>query len=114
HVPKLQVGDLVLEDYVMVANSSFEDDVDALRKLKIQGVLSANAFYALMYTIDYKNEKLILEKSKFEKGQEDVYPLIEKTSVPQINVKFEFDKLKKTIVQPFVIDTGCNTYIHFD
>lgn len=114
HVPKLEIGGLRLEDYAVVANSSFEDDADGLKEMKIQGVLSANAFYPLMYTIDYQNEQIIVEKSRFEKEQPDVYPLKAKGTTPMIEVKFDFDKLNKSITQPFVIDTGSNMYIHFD
>lgn len=109
-VEKLQIGDAVIRDYGMVASSGFEDDVQDLKRLKVDGVLSANAFYGLLLTLDYKNEKIHIQNGDLLQESNETIPYAHTSDVPIINIKLKFDKLKKDVEQTAIIDTGFGAY----
>ncbi len=110
-VKKMQVGDVYLSDYNLVVSSSFEDEVELFKNMRIDGVLSANAFYPQLLTIDYQREKLIVRKGRLNKGDEGVNPSSVKSSTPTLRTKLHFAKLNKTIYQNLTVDTGCYSHI---
>lgn len=110
HVSSMNISDIVIKNYGMAGSSNFEDDAEFFEKQHIDGVLSANAFYPLMITIDYKKEKLYLEKGALNKDQIDTIPYAKVSDVPNINVKITFDKLEKKVSQNFILDTGFGSY----
>lgn len=109
-VDKIEVGDVVIRHYGMFASSGFEDDIQDLQKLKVDGVLSANAFYGLLLTLDYKKEKIHLEKSNLLQESKEHIHHLEKRDVPVIKAKIKFSKLKKEVEQDFLLDTGFGSY----
>lgn len=109
-VDKIEVGDVAIRQYGMFSSSGFEDDVQDLKKLKIDGVLSANAFYGLLLTLDYKNEKIHLEKGNLLQADKNYLFFLEKRDVPIVKAKIKFKKLEKEVEQSFILDTGFGSY----
>lgn len=110
-VEKIQLGGLTIKNYGMVSSSNFEDEADKFEKLRIDGVISANMFYGLMTTIDYKNEQLHFQKGSLSKNDADVIPCFRFRGVPFVYGLIKFDKLKKQEKQRFLLDTGNATSI---
>lgn len=109
-IDKLQVGDAIIKDYGMVSSSGFEDDVQDLKRLKVDGVLSANAFYGLLLTLDYKHEKIHIQNGDLLQESQETIPYAHTSDVPVINVKLKFNKLKKDVDQTVIIDSGFGAY----
>lgn len=112
YAQKVQISDITLKDYNFIVTSNFEDEVDDFKALRVDGVLSANAFYPMLVSIDYKNERLQVYEGSLEKGQKHVNPHSLKRRTPTLRVKIVFDKLKKEIMQDMTVDTGCYAYIY--
>lgn len=112
YAEKVQISDITLNDYNFIVTSNFEDEVDDFKDLRIDGVLSANAFYPMLISIDYKSEKLQVHEGALEKGQKHVNPYPLKRRIPTLRVKIIFDKLKREIEQDMTVDTGCYAYIY--
>lgn len=110
-VEDLKIGDIELRDYFFVVSSGFEDDIKDLKELHVDGVLSANAFYPLVFTIDYKQEKIFLEKKSLEKSMPNVISYAKSSSVPNLKATLTFSKLKREMTQDMIVDTGCGYYI---
>ncbi len=111
-VDKIEVGDVVIRHYGVFASSGFEDEVQDLKKLKVDGVLSANAFYGLLLTLDYKNEKIYLERGNLLHSPQNELLHLEKRDVPVIKAKIKFNKLNKLVEQNFILDTGFGSYFY--
>lgn len=109
-IDKIEIGDLVIKEYGMVASSGFEDEVQDLKKLRVDGVLSANAFYGLLLTLDYQKEKIYLERGNLLHEQKGVIEYASKSDVPLVKVNIKFDKLNKIVEQNFILDTGFPSY----
>lgn len=109
-VDKIEVGDVVIRHYGMFSSSGFEDDIQDLQKLKVDGVLSANAFYGLLLTLDYKKEQIHLEKGNLLQEPKERIHHLQKRDVPVIKAKIKFTKLKKEVEQDFIFDTGFGSY----
>lgn len=114
YVDTLEVGDVKLHEYNLIVTSSFEDEVDDFKDMHVDGILSGNAFYPKLITIDYKNEKLVVSDGELKKTDKFVNPEAIKGRTPKIRARIIFDKLKKEISQVMTIDTGCYAHIYIN
>jgi predicted aspartyl protease len=109
-IDKIEIGGLTIKNYGVASSSGFEDDIQDLKRMKVDGVLSANAFYGLLLTLDYQNEKIHLEEGSLLPEQKGVIDYADASDVPLINAEIKFDKLNKVVAQDFIIDTGFPSY----
>jgi len=107
----IKVGDVSIDDYNLIVSSSFEDEVEIFDNMRIDGVLSANAFYPKLLTIDYKREILTISDGRLHKGDDGVNPSAVSSTTPTLRAKLYFSKLKKSVYQNLTIDTGCYSHI---
>ena len=113
-VQTIELGDLVIKDFALFATSGFEDEVELFQNVKgkgLDGVLGANAIYGLLTTIDYNNELLHFEKKTLDPRDPNVIPFAKKGLTPNIEAKIVFTRLKKQMMQRFLLDTGSYSYI---
>lgn len=113
-IKELQIGQLTLKNYGIDASSAFEDEAEMFQDMdrRVDGILGPNAFYGLLFQIDYKNEKVHFFKGDLDPNDPQVIPYDQNDSVPNIKVTLEFEKLKKNVAQQFIIDTGNAFYIN--
>ncbi len=107
----IQVGDVSMQDYNLIVSSSFENEVEIFKNMRIDGVLSANAFYPKLITIDYKIEKLTISDGRLNRGDDGVSLAAIKSTTPTLRAKLYFTKLRKTVYQNLTVDTGCYSHI---
>lgn len=109
-VNNIEIGDLVIHNYGMVSSSGFEDEVQDLKALKVDGVLSANAFYGLLLTLDYQKEKIYIKNGDLLQETNGVITYSKSSDVPLVQAQIKFNKLKKSVYQNFILDTGFSSY----
>lgn len=120
HEMTLGHGKVKLEEYPIYTSSAFEDDAMMFKRkgsaneAGLDGVIGINTFYGFMVTIDYKHEKIIFEKNSLSKDNKDVLPYGKPSNIPNIDLTIHFSKLKRSIKQNFVLDTGSEYYIDVD
>jgi predicted aspartyl protease len=106
----IEIGGVMIRDYAIVSNYNSGSEEQDFKKLKVDGVLSANAFYGLLFTLDYQNEKIHLERGDLlnKKGSLLSYAMV--SDVPIIKAKIKFKNINKEVEQRFILDTGSGTY----
>lgn len=116
-VKKLTIGKVKLENYAINVSSGFEDDIQLFRRYGrnneagLDGVLGLNSFYGFMMTINYKNETISFQKDSLSREDKDVLPYGSEQATPNVNLKVNFERLGRSEVQNFTVDTGNSTYI---
>jgi hypothetical protein len=111
-VDKLQIGEVTLDNYSVVSMGGGVKNKDGFSsELRVDGLISTNAFYGILLTLDYKNEKIELEKGELSTKDIDVVPYSKKFVTPTINAVIKFVKLNKEISQDFMLSTGYHMHI---
>lgn len=111
-IHNIQIGDLNIKDYEVFSSSAYEDEDQFYTSIHVDGVLSASVFYGMLVTIDYKHEKIHIQKGALDSKDNDVIPTRKDIPVPVIQGKIIFDKLKKEEMQDFILDTGDGAYVY--
>ncbi len=110
-ISNMEMGGMTIKDYGVMASSKFGNDTDQISTVRIDGYLSANAFYDLLLTLDLKNEKIHVQKGRLSAIEEAVIPYSTTSPLPIIKAKIKFSKLNKEETQHFLLSTGNYMYI---
>lgn len=110
-ISNLEVGGVTVKNYGVMASSKFGNDINQISSVRIDGYLSASAFYSLLLTLDLKNEKIHLEKGKLSSDEDDVMPYSMISPVPIVKAQIKFSKLNVSESQHFLLSTGNYMYI---
>ncbi|MBS0287400.1 MAG: hypothetical protein JSR17_08895 [Proteobacteria bacterium] len=100
---EMDIGGFVVKNYAILSTVLLDKDY-LNTKAHVDGVLSANAFYGMLMTTDYRKENIHLEKGALNQDDKNVLKLI-KSPVPTIQAQINFAKLKKQEIQNFVLNT---------
>ncbi len=110
---EINVGGVILKNYGIVGSDSLEELVKRGKISHMDGVISLQAFYGYLVTVDYKAEKLIVEKSSLSEDKNNI-AYSKGFSIPVIPGKINFSKLKKEITQDFVLSTTYHPKFYID
>ncbi len=111
-IEKLQIGDVILKDYGVISmGDDINNDEGFSSELRVDGLLSTNAFYGLLITLDFKNEQIQLEKAALSPQDNDVIPYSENYPIPAIQGIIKLVKLNREITQDLILSTGINMHV---
>ncbi len=110
-ISTMEIGGVLVKNYGVKVSKKFGNDTAQISTARIDGYLSANAFYELLLTIDLKKEKIHLEKGKLSASDDNVIPYSMTSPIPVIKGQIHFAKLNKDITQDFLLGTANYMYI---